>query len=69
VILLSEVKQEEAKERLIENAFIGFQMGSGGDKTFGAYLESLGLKEKTAADEVMSAQDIAKLKRLSEKRC
>jgi len=62
---LSEVKHSEAKERMIENAFIGFQMGAAGDKTFGAYLESLGLKEKTL--EPMTARDIAALKRLAKK--
>ena len=53
---------------MIENAFIGFQMGAGGDKTFGTYLESLGLKEKTFEEHTMSPADIAILKRLSKER-
>ena len=52
---------------MIENAFIGFQMGAGGDKTFGAYLESLGLKEKTLDEPTMTARDVATLKRLAKK--
>jgi len=65
VKLLSEVRHEEAKERLIESAFIGFQMGAGGENTFGQYLESLGLKEKTVEEPTMSSKDIATLKRLA----
>lgn len=67
VEFLSEVRKDEAKERMIEAAFIGFQMGAAGDKNFGAYLESLGLKEKTFEEPPMTAKDIATLKRLAKK--
>jgi len=50
---------------MVEAAFIGFQMGAGGDKNFGAYLESLGLKEKTLDEPTMTTKDIATLKRLA----
>jgi hypothetical protein len=46
-------------------SFIGFQLGAGGDKTFGQYLEAIGLKEKTAESQTMSPKDIAALKRLA----
>jgi len=48
--LLSEVKIAETKERMIESAFIGFQMGAGGNKPFGKYLESLGLADSKPED-------------------
>lgn len=31
---------------MIEAAFIAFQMGAAGDKTFGQYIEALGLTDK-----------------------
>lgn len=34
---------EEGKERLVIAAFIGFQLGAAGKKTFKAYLNELGL--------------------------
>lgn len=37
------MRQEEAKERLVQSAFIGFQLGAAGRKTFEEYLCSLGL--------------------------
>ena len=44
-------------------------MGSGGDKTFGQYLESLGLSEKKAEpQQVISPKDLATLKRLSKEK-
>ena len=45
VKLLAIIREKEGKDRLIQSAFIGFQLGAGGDKTFGAYLESWGLME------------------------
>ena len=60
---LTEVKQEEARERLTLCAFIGFQLGAGGDKSFGQYLEVLGLKESKEApraSELTAEEAIAK---------
>lgn len=59
----------ENSNRLINSAFIGFQMGAGGDKTFQQYLQSLGLSadgkprdpeltEITAADAIAKAEAI-----------
>lgn len=36
---------KEGKERLILAAFIGWQMGAGGKKNFGSYLDGLGLSD------------------------
>ncbi len=43
--LASKAREEEAKEKLINSAFIGWQMGAGGKVKFGAYLSKLGLTE------------------------
>lgn len=64
---MAEVKKDEARDRLTESAFIGFQMGAGGDKTFGQYLEAIGLKEKTAESQTMTPEDLAAFKRLATK--
>jgi len=62
--MLSKLKQEEEKERFILGAWIGFQMGAGGDKNFGEYLYSLGLMEERVADrkgiELSKEQALAK---------
>ena len=47
---------------MTEAAFIGFQLGAGGDKTFGEYLASIGLKD---SDTTMTAKDVAALKGLA----
>jgi|TARA_Y100000310_G_C20377581_1_gene666450 hypothetical protein len=49
---------------MIIAAFIGFQMGAGGDKNFGEYLEGMGLKD---IPQTMTAGDIAALERLASK--
>jgi len=56
------VKHEEARERLTDSAFIAHQLGSGGDKNFGDYLQSLGLLEGQAVteDKVTAKEAIAK---------
>jgi len=41
VSLLSEVRREEAEEKFTLAAFVGWQMGAGGNKTFGQYLKHL----------------------------
>lgn len=51
VELALKVKHEEAREKLILAAFVGFQMGAGGDKNFKQYLESLGLAKDSDAVE------------------
>ncbi len=63
--ILHEIKHEEAKGRLIEVAFIGFQMGAGGNNTFGQYLESLGLSEKKVeVANITKEEAIAKAERI-----
>ncbi|MBA7569921.1 hypothetical protein ES708_11663 [subsurface metagenome] len=49
--LLSKVEQDEIKERFIQSAFIGWQMGAGSGKKFGEYLGEIGLSEKQAVAE------------------
>jgi hypothetical protein len=57
--MLVKIRQAEVKERYIQSAFIGFQMGAAGEKTFGQYLQSLGLGDKEyIPQESRSAQDI-----------
>jgi len=67
VKLALKIKHEEAREKLILAAFVGFQMGAGGDKNFKQYLESLGLSgepdtvetsDVTAEDAIKKAEDI-----------
>ena len=41
--LIMKAHVEETKERLIQGAFIGKQLGAGGDMSFQQYLASLGL--------------------------
>ena len=65
---ISKVKHEEAKQDLVNASFIAFQMGAGGDKTFGQYLETIGLAEKVETKEEASTADvIAKADRIREK--
>jgi len=47
VKLALKIKHEEAREKLILAAFVGFQMGAGGDKNFKQYLEAMGLASET----------------------
>lgn len=42
-----EEKREKDKEKWILAAFVGFQMGAGGEMAFGKYLESLHLAPET----------------------
>lgn len=51
ITLLPKVKQEEAKDRLIEQAFLAFQMGAGGKETFGQYLNGLGLGDNQSSQQ------------------
>jgi len=47
VKLSSKAKQEEIKDRFILAAFVGWQMGAGGNKvTFGTYLTRLGISSE-----------------------
>jgi len=58
VLLLKEVRAEEAKAELINSAFTAFQMGAGGDMTFKQYIEKLGLSDSpTVARVEISAKD------------
>lgn len=49
-LLLIEARREEADEKLILAAFVGWQLGAAGKKTFGEYLEALGLSDKAPQD-------------------
>lgn len=64
--LLPKLKQEESKERLVELAFLGFQMGAGGQQTFGEYLQSIGLSgEKVVTEKPITAEEaIAKAEKI-----
>lgn len=44
--LLVKAKLDEAKDKLILAAFVGFQMGAAGKKTYGEYLRHLGLSDE-----------------------
>lgn len=39
----ADARRAEGRERLVLAAFVGFQMGAAGKKTFKAYLDDLGL--------------------------
>ncbi len=60
--IIGEAKREEYKEKLIMGAWIGYQMGAGGDKNFGDYLGHWGLLESSPKgdNKVVSAQDAIK---------
>ena len=45
-ILLTRVNHEEAKDKFILAAFIGWQMGAAGNKTFKEHLRNLGLSDE-----------------------
>jgi len=67
--LLIEIRQNEARERMIEGAWIGFQMGAGGELNFGDYLKKMGLLEGQAermpeAREMSAADAIAKAEKI-----
>lgn len=44
--LLGKAKLDEAKRELVLAAFVGFQMGAAGKKTYGEYLRHLGLSDE-----------------------
>jgi len=61
--MAEEIKKSEAKDRMVIAAFIGWQMGAGGKKSFSRYLKSLGLdlkeKVKTSKQEIARAKEYA----------
>ena len=65
--MLSKIKQEEAKEKIIQGAWIGFQLGAGGDKRFGEYLESLGLSETEPLPQITAKEALDKARKIREK--
>jgi len=46
--IIEELRAEDAKNQLVSAAFVGWQSGAGGKKSFGEYLKSMGLSEKAA---------------------
>ena len=46
--LITEIRLEEQKERMIAAAYTAWLMGSGGKKSFKSYITTLGLVEKPA---------------------
>lgn len=44
--MLIKASQDEAREKFILSAFVGWQMGAAGEKTFGEYLSYLGLSDE-----------------------
>uniref|UniRef100_A0A6M3IP57 Uncharacterized protein n=1 Tax=viral metagenome TaxID=1070528 RepID=A0A6M3IP57_9ZZZZ len=67
--VLGKIRQEEAKEKLVNGAWIGFQMGAGGEKNFGQYLESIGLIEskEEPMPQITIEEAMAKGQRIREK--
>ena len=55
--LLSEIRQEEAKEKIILATFVGWQMGAGGGKTFDEYLKDMVREEHIKQVEPQKNQD------------
>lgn len=61
-----DARMEEGKERLVLAAFVGFQLGAAGKKTFREYLNELGLSgdaPQSVAPVVDRKADDARLKR------
>ena len=67
--LLLKMRGDEARERMIDGAWVGFQMGAGGELNFGDYLRKMGLvkgedaknpvtKETTAKEAIAGAEAI-----------
>jgi hypothetical protein len=65
--LLSEIRENDAKEKLIEGAWIGFQLGAGGDMNFGNYLRKMGLMEGAIEDKITAEQAKAKAQEILRK--
>lgn len=49
--LIFKAKYEELQEKFILAAFVGWQLGAAGKKTFGEHLVVLGLSDKTPQDD------------------
>ncbi len=63
---ITELKREEDKARITEFAFLAFQLGAGGTKTFGEYLNELGLGDgQVPKEQTISPQALATLKSLA----
>lgn len=60
------LRLEAHRERLIEGAWVAFQL-SGSDMTFGQYLDAIGLGEKPPEQTVTAAEAIARAERILEK--
>jgi hypothetical protein len=66
--LVERAERDEAKERLREGAWIAFQLGAGGEKSFGDYLAQMGLSEQEPVREHVTAQEaIAKAEAILER--
>jgi len=63
------LRQEEDKGRLTEIAFLAHQMGAGGSKTFGEYLNGIGLGDgqtnQQVKEQTITPQALATLKMLA----
>ena len=44
--LLTETRREEVKEKFVLAAYVGWQLGAAGKKTFGEHLQHLGLSDE-----------------------
>ena len=66
--LIERRAREESRERLQSGAWIAFQMGAGGEATFGDYLDKIGLGGQKAEPKLVTAADaIAKAEAILEK--
>jgi len=68
VKLSSAATRERAKDETVLAAFIGWQMGAGGKKTFGGYLRHLGLSDELPQHEVSQERDDSMLSRMGIKK-
>lgn len=67
VSMLAEKRTQEHKERLILGAWIAFQLGAGGDMTFGDYLDKMRLGQpRPEAPRVSASDAIAKAEAILE---
>lgn len=62
--LVTVASKEEAKERLVQGAFIGWQLGAAGKRTFQEYLHSLGLLDESQVGLRRGVEDNRKLERM-----
>ena len=68
VKVVAERFKSEARDRLKQGAWIAFQLGAGGEMTFGDYLDKMGLSDipHVEATHVTAEEALAKAERILE---